>query len=122
VNWAAFYVHVMTIYILTESLPMRYVLFTSVVYSLCVHVMGTRFPLECLPMLYVRFTSVLQSLDLTLCARDGNSFPFRMLTSVVRPLYYTLRACDVGRQADFVPEDCLFLGLEGNVVGHVFCI
>jgi hypothetical protein len=45
----------------------------------------------------------------------------RMLTSVVSPLYYTLRACDVGRQPDFVPEDSLLLRLEGNVEGHILC-
>jgi hypothetical protein len=90
VNWAACYVYVITIYILTVSLPT-----------------------QC-----VRFTSVVHSLDHTLCTRDGK---FRMLTSVVRPLYYTLRTCDVGRQAYFIPEDCLLLGLEGNVEGHILC-
>jgi hypothetical protein len=92
VNWTALYsyMHVMTIYILTECLP-------------------------------VRFTWAVPSLDHSLCARDGNLLSFRMLTSVVRPLYYTLCACDIGRQADFVPEDCLFLGLEGNVEGHFIC-
>jgi hypothetical protein len=72
-------------------------------------------------MQYVRFSSVVYPLDHTLGAGDGNLCSYRMLTSVVRPLYYTLRAGDVRRQADFVPEDCLLLGLEGNVERHVLC-
>jgi hypothetical protein len=65
-------------------------------------------------------SSIAHSSGCTVCT-SWEIVPSRMLTSVVSPLYYTLRACDVGRQADFVPEDSLFLGLEGNMEGHVFC-
>jgi hypothetical protein len=42
-----------------------------------------------------------------------------MLTSVVCPLDHTLCTCDIGWQADFIPENFLLLGLKRNVERHV---
>jgi hypothetical protein len=55
----------------------------------------------------------------TFCARDGSLCSCGMLTSVVRPLDHTLCARNIGRQADFIPEDFFLLGLQGNVEGYV---